>query len=295
MKIFEMELKLSDFLQHLRLEEYAENSVNGYKKDLYGLFSFLEDVFGNNYDLKKEILIEYKKTLTDRLKPASVNRKIAAINKFLDFLNLPSFKLKSLKVQERTTSVNALTEQEFTRLIKSALQLRKQKIALIMLTLAATGIRISELKYITVKVVRHQKVTISNKGKIRILFIPAELCQKLITFARDNDITSGSIFLGNTGQPISRPYISREMKSVANSCGVDSSKAFPHNFRHYFARKFLDCGNHISDLADVLGHTNVNTTRRYLRSSEKLLRKQMEKLKLLPHTYVEDFFLLWAG
>jgi len=295
MKNFEVERKLPDFLRYLRLEEFAENSINGYKKDLHGLFSFLQENFDENCEFEKEMLIKYKETLMIRLKPSSVNRKIAAINKFLEFCEFGNLKLKSLKIQEQTTAINTLTEREFARLIESALRLGKRKIALIMLTLASVGIRISELQFITAETVRFGKVTINGKGKVRTVIIPAELREKLAMYCVECDIKRGAIFLGKTGQPISRPYISCEMKAIAKSCNVDENKVFPHNLRHYFARKFLDCGNELSDLADVLGHTSVNTTRRYLRVSEKMLQRQMSKVKIFEKTKADEFFALWAG
>jgi len=294
MKILAMEKKISEFLQHLRREEYAENSIISYNKDLMDLFAFARGNLDYNCKLEKEFLIEYKKILTETVKPSSVNRKIAAINKFLDFLKLETYKLKSLKIQEHTMTVNTLTENEFKRLIEAALQLRKRKIALIMLTLASVGIRISELQYITAEAVKIGKTTIRNKGQIRTIIIPTNLREKLTTYCRMHKIENGVIFLGNVGQPISRSYISREMKTVAGSCCVDESKAFPHNLRHYFARKFLDCGNELSDLADILGHVSVNTTRRYLWVSEEILRKQMEKTKIIKFSHAADFFALWA-
>jgi len=291
---FETARKLPEFLHYLRLEEYAENSINGYNKDLLGLFSFLKENFGVNRKFDKENLIKYKETLINRLKPASVNRKIAAINKFLEFTQLPHFKLKSLKIQERATSPNTLSEPEFTRLIQTAFRLNKRKIALIMLTLASLGLRISELRHITAEALADGKVTINNKGKFRIVIISPELCEKLTSHCRKCDIKSGVIFLGSTKQPLSRTFISREMKAIARLCGVDEHKVFPHNLRHYFARKFLDCGNQLSDLADILGHANVNTTRRYLCVSENLLQQQMAKVKIFTQTNIEEFFARWA-
>jgi len=295
MKNLEMERKLAEFIRYLRLEEFAKNSISGYQKDLFGLFSFLRENFDENCEFEKEMLIKYKETLTNRLKPSSVNRQIAAINKFLEFCDFGNFKLKSLKIQEQTTAINTLTEREFARLIETALKLGKRKIALIMLTLASVGIRISELQFITAEAVRFGKVSINSKGKVRTVIIPAELRESLAAYCRECDIKRGAIFLGKTGQPLSRTYISREMKAIARSCNVDVDKVFPHNLRHYFARRFLECGNELSDLADVLGHTSINTTRRYLRVSEKMLQRQMSKVKIFEKTKVDKFFDLWAG
>jgi len=279
MNILQMRKKLPKFLQFLYCAEHATHTIDGYRKDLKGLFDFLEQNT-NNAKLNKEHLIEYKKTLASTLKASTINRKIAAMNKFLEFVNLPAFKLKALKIQEHTAAENTMKEKEFTRLINEANRSCKHKIALIMLTLASTGIRISELKYITVEAVHAGKTTINSKSKIRTIFIPSSLKENLTAFYQKHNITNGTIFLGNKGQPISRPYVSTQMKKLAHSCGVDASKVFPHNLRHYFARRFLDCGNALTDLANVLGHTSVNTTRRYLRVSENIMRKQMAKVKV---------------
>ena len=295
MEIFNLKGKLQEFISHLKREEYAANSVRSYHADILGLIEYLNCRGELCSPLQKEMLIEYKKSLQNRLSPSSVNRNIAAINKFLQFLDLDDFKLKTLKIQEYTTADNELTESEFNELLKTSFNIGKNKIALIMLTLVCTGIRIGELQFITLRAAEVGKAVINNKGTIRTVVIHTELRQYLLRYCRENDIKSGAVFIGRGGNPISRSYVASAMKDVARKCGIDIRKVFPHNLRHYFARRFLDCGNQLTDLADILGHKNINTTRRYLRVNEKVLQKQILKMKLFPRNRAVDFFERWAG
>lgn len=281
MQIYITRDKISEFITHLKHQEYAPNSIRSYQKDIFGLIDFLEKRTSESEELKKEYLIEYKQTLTARLKPASVNRNIAAVNKFLHFLGLDDFRLKTLKIQEQTTADNELTKKEFDRLLKTAFEKGKLKVALIMLTLAYTGIRIGELQFITVEAVRIGRVVVNNKGTIRTVVISKDLQQDLLRYCRENHISRGVLFTGSRGAPISRSYVAHAMKEIAKQCGIEPAKVFPHNLRHYFARRFLDCGNPLSDLADILGHKSVDTTRRYLKSTVEAKQRQLSKLKIM--------------
>jgi len=289
---FSLTDKSEEFISHLKRQELATNTIKSYRKDILGLLGYLKKIPG---EIKKEHLIDYKETLTARLCPASINRNIAAINKFLNFLELDDLKLRTLKIQEHTISDNELYEEEFDKLLQTAFNIGKNKIGLIMLTLACTGIRIGELKFITVRAVEVGKAVINNKGTIRTVVIHTELRQYLLTYCRENSIKSGAVFTGRSGNPISRSYVASAMKEIAKNCGIDTRKVFPHNLRHYFARRFLDCGNQISDLADILGHKNINTTRRYLRVTENVLQKQMAKMKIFARNRAAEFFESWAG
>jgi integrase len=279
MKITKLTKQLSAFTLFLHCNEYAENTVRSFQKDIGGLFSFLK---GRQGEFTKEDLIAYKKTLEARLAPSSVNRHIASVNKFTQWLGLSGFALKTLKIQEKTTADKELTAKEFDRLLTAAIRRGKSKIALILLTLAGTGLRIGELKFITAEAVNNGAAEINHKGRIRTVILSAELQRCLLDWLRTEKIASGPVFTGSGGAPISRSYISREMKKIARAGGVDPAKAFPHNLRHYFARRFLESGCPLSDLADTLGHKSVDTTRRYLRTSEAAKRKQMAKIRLLP-------------
>ncbi|MDR0405370.1 MAG: tyrosine-type recombinase/integrase, partial [Clostridiales bacterium] len=259
--------------------EYAENTVKGFRKDVSGLLSFLE---GRRGALTKEELIAYKKTLEQRLAPASVNRHIASLNKFTAWLGLSGLTLKTLKIQEPTTEDKALTVREFDRLLTAAVSRGKHKLALILLTLAGTGLRIGELKFVTAEAVKNGAAVVRHTGKIRAVILSEELQRHLTEFRAARRIVCGPLFTGSGGAAISRSYVAREMKKMARLCGVDPAKAFPHNLRHYFARRFLESGCPLSDLADVLGHKSVDTTRRYLRVNAAAQRRQLAKMKLLP-------------
>jgi integrase len=291
MKISKLKESMPGFIRLLKQNEYAENSVKSYGKDVTGLLVFLDGFTGK---LEKERLLAYKKTLEARLAPTSVNRHIAAINKFLSYLGLNGFALKTLKIQERTTADKELTAKEFDRLLTAALKRGKSKLALILLTLAGTGIRIGELRFITAEAAKSGAAVIKSKGRIRAAVLSAELQKYLLDYCRERNIISGPVFTGSGCAPISRSYIAGGMKKTARTCGVDPAKAFPHNLRHYFARRFLESGCPLSDLADALGHKSVDTTRRYLRTSEAAKRKQIAKVKLLlreTDAYVFDFTL----
>ncbi|MEK3730827.1 MULTISPECIES: tyrosine-type recombinase/integrase [Lysinibacillus] len=271
---------LPKFIKHLTYNEYAKNSIRSYQKDILKLIDFLE---GKDGKLQKEYLIEYKKSMEIRLKPSSVNRSIAAVNKFLKFMEMDDFTLKALRIQEQTTAQHELTQKEFDKLIESAFTNKKTKTAMIMLTLAYTGIRIGELQFITVEAIKSGKVLINNKGTVRTIVIHKDLQGHLSLYCKEKNVKSGIVFTGSKGSPISRSYIARAMKEVAEQCGVDPAMVFPHNLRHYFARSFLDCGNPLSDLADILGHKSIDTTRRYLKTSAETKQKQLAKLKIIPN------------
>lgn len=269
---------LVEFIAHLAQQEYSPNSIRAYHGNVAALLAFLDDT---GAALSKEALILYKQRLTGAAKPSTVNRNIAAINQFLKFAGHAELLLKSLCLQEPLMDEHPLSPREFSRLMDAALRLGRYKIAMIMLTLAQTGIRIGELRFITVEAVRDAKAIIHHKNKIRMIFIPADLQRHLTGYCKKTGLLAGAIFTGTTDAPISRSYVAGEMKALAQSCGVDPAKAFPHNLRHYFARQFLDCGNTLTDLADLLGHSKMETTRRYLRASDETRRRQLEKTKIL--------------
>jgi site-specific recombinase XerD len=281
MTVTALHQKLPGFIRYLIESEYAENSRRGYEKDLHALFSFLVESANPAKIADKEALLAYKEALTARLAPATVNRHIAAINLFLKWAGLEKLCLKALKVQERTTATRNLTICEFELLIDTAMRTKKEKVALIMLTLASTGIRIGEMRYITAEAVECGAAIIHSKGRIRTVILPTQLKQSLEVYIKKRGIKSGPVFLGPIEIPISRSYVAWAMKDIAKKCGIDPTKIFPHNLRHYFARRFLEAGNLLSDLADTLGHKSIDTTRRYLHSTEAEKREQIGKVRVL--------------
>ncbi|QTB23774.1 tyrosine-type recombinase/integrase [Lysinibacillus sphaericus] len=176
--------------------------------------------------------------------------------------------------------IKHLTYDEYA---KNSIRSYQKDILKLFAFLEKTGIRIGELQFITVKAINSGKVLIKNKGTVRTIVIHKDLQGYLSLYCREKNVKSGIVFTGSKGRPISRSYIARAMKEVAEQCGIDPAMVFPHNLRHYFARSFLDCGNPLSDLADILGHKSIDTTRRYLRTSAETKQKQLAKLKIIPN------------
>lgn len=229
--------------------------------------------------------MEYKTELTEKYKPTSVNSMLAAVNKFMDFLNLPRFKVKPLKIQRMLflSEERELKRDEYYRLIDAAQSSGNQRLTLIIETIASTGIRISELKFITVEAIEAKQADINCKGKRRIVFLPNKLCRALKKYAKNKKIRSGAVFITSSGKAVDASNIRKEMKRLSESSKVGKQKIFPHNFRHFFARMFYSTTKDIVRLADILGHSSVDTTRIYTMESGGAHRRQLEKLNLVKY------------
>lgn len=217
------------------------------------------------------------------LKPSTVNGKLTALDRFLLFSGWRDCRVKHLKIQRRIfrESRRELTRDEYKQLIDTADAMGKRRLSLLMETICATGIRVSEVKYITLEAVGQGRADISLKGKIRTILIPGKLCRKLEKYARKNKIASGELFLTRSGRSLSRKQIWAEMKAVCNQAGVAASKVFPHNLRHLFARMFYKVCRDVVKLADVLGHSSIETTRIYLISTGVEHARTLNRLRLI--------------
>ncbi len=215
--------------------------------------------------------------------PATVNSMLSAVNCLLKFLGREDCKIKFLRVQRKAfrDQNRELTRAEYRRLLDVAAAEGQERLGLLMETVCATGVRVSEVRYITVEAARRGRAEISLKGKIRTILLPVKLCRKLLKYAKKQETASGTIFLTRNGKPISRKQIWREMKQLCAKAGVASSKVFPHNLRHLFATTFYQVCRDIVKLADVLGHSSINTTRIYLMTSGAEHARQLEKLGLV--------------
>ena len=213
----------------------------------------------------------------------TINSMLVAVNQFLHFLELDDMRVKTLRIQRRMfrSRERELTREEYGRLVETAHTLGKVRLALLIDTICATGIRVSEVKYITVEAIRSGRAEISLKGKIRTILIPNKLCRKLRKYAGKQKIASGEIFLTRSGKGLSRRQIWAEMKGLCRKAGVAPSKVFPHNLRHLFARSFYRACRDVVQLADVLGHSSVETTRIYLISTGMELARRMDRLGLV--------------
>lgn len=270
---------VSQFENHLRMEEKAQNTIEKYIRDIT---AFAEYLCGKA--ISKELAIAYKQHLQDSgYAVRSINSIIASINALFGFVGLYNCRLKSLKIQKQIycPEEKELTKTEYVRLINAAKYKKNERLSLLIQTICGTGIRVSELQYITVEAVKSGEAVVSLKGRTRTVFIVRELRQKLLRYAAEQEIKSGLIFITRTGKPLSRTNIWREMKSLCESAGVNPQKVFPHNLRHLFARVFYSIEKDIAKLADILGHSSINTTRIYIIATGNEHRKRMENMRLI--------------
>lgn len=257
------------------LEE--EKSAHTIKKYLHDLKDYL--VYLNGNEITKESVMEYKKTLVeDGYAPASINSKLASVNHFLCFIDHSDCRVKSLKTQAKAfeSPEKELTRAEYERLLKAAED--KPRLHMLLQTICATGIRVSELSYFTVEAVRRGEISVCCKNKNRTILIPGKLKKALLEYAHKYGIRSGVIFCTRSGRPLDRSNIWAEMKSLCKRAHVDPKKVFPHNLRKLFARAFYRVQKDIAKLADVLGHSSINTTRIYIKTTGAEHRRLMERL-----------------
>ncbi len=272
------ETLITHYLLHLREAERSANTISKYAHDLHVLLSYLR-----GRPLTKEALIEWKKQLIATLAPASVNSMLAAANGFLQFYGWAELRIKLLKIQKSVfiDEEKELSRNEYERLVRAAKQNEKERLALVLQTICATDIWVSELKFITAEAVRCGRAEINNKGKLRIVFLPGKLCRLLTDYLNRQGRTQGPVFVTRNGKPLDRSNIWRDMKSLCQSAGIDPKKVFPHNLRHLFARTFYAVDHDLSRLADILGHSNISTTRIYTAECGNIHAQQIERLHLI--------------
>lgn len=274
------EEKISEFARFLLEEEKSEITIKKYVRDVEKFCNFAE-----SKELTKSLTVEYKSKITKKYKPTSVNSMLAAVNKFMDFLNLPRFKVKPLKIQRMLflSEEKELKRDEYNRLVDAAQSNGNQRLMLIIETIASTGIRISELKFITVEAVSEKCADINCKGKRRVVLLTKKLCKVLKEYIKNKKIRSGAVFVTSSGKPIDSSNVRKEMKRLSELAKVNKQKIFPHNFRHFFARTFYSQTKDIVRLADISGHSSVDTTRIYTMESGGAHRRQLEKLNLVKY------------
>ena len=270
--------KIAEFKEHLILEERSEITVEKYIRDVKAFTAYTQ-----NTAVTKETVIAYKKHLQENYAVRSVNSMLASINILFAFLGWHDLWVKSLKLQQQVfcPEEKELTKAEYTRLCRTAERKHNERLNLILQTICGTGIRVSELQYITVEAVKQGEAVVNCKAKTRSVFIVKELKQKLLRYAAEQNIKNGMIFVTRTGKPISRTNIWREMKALCEEANVNPQKVFPHNLRHLFARVFYGIEKDIAKLADILGHSSINTTRIYIISTGTEHRQRMENMRLI--------------
>lgn len=266
------------FTAYLREQEKAPSTISQYTHTLTTLLSFLP-----GGAVTKTALIAWKEDLTGRFAAATVNASLAALNSFLSFSGWDSLKVKPLKIQRELfyQEDKELTRSEYVRLVQAAEAADNRRLSLVLQTICATGIRVSELQAITVEAVRCGRAEVDNKGKRRSVFLPDELRRVLKKYAGQQKRTAGPVFVTRTGKPLDRSNIWRDMKALCKSAGVAPGKVFPHNLRHLFARTYYTLEKDLSRLADLLGHTSVNTTRIYTKESGAVHARQIGRLGLV--------------
>ena len=269
---------ISGFKEYLILEERSRATVEKYIRDVKVFSAFV-----NGVEITKEVVIEYKRHLQEAYAVRSVNSMLASINSLFVFLGWQELKVKSIKLQQQIycPEERELTKAEYTRLCRAAKHKRNERLNLILQTICGTGIRVSELQFITAEAARRGEASVSCKAKTRSVFIVKELQKKLLRYAAEQNIKSGMIFVTRKGKPLSRTNIWREMKNLCIEAEVNPKKVFPHNLRHLFARVFYGIEKDIAKLADILGHSSIDTTRIYIISTGTEHRKRMENMRLI--------------
>lgn len=270
--------EIERFRNYLREEEKSENTLEKYIRDVTAFSAFCDGM------ITKDTVIAYKQNLIDSgYAVRSINSMLASINSLFSFLGWYELRVKSLKVQQQVfcPEEKELTKAEYERLCRTAERKQNQRLCLILQTICGTGIRVSELQFITVETVCKGEATVSLKGKTRSIFIVRDLQKKLLRYISEQKITSGAVFITRTGKPLSRTNIWREMKSLCLEAEVNPEKVFPHNLRHLFARVFYGIEKDIAKLADILGHSSINTTRIYIISTGTEHRQRMGRMRLI--------------
>lgn len=276
---FLTEKLVAEFSAHLKNEEKSQNTTEKYLRDVRMFAAHFRGT-----EITKEMVIAYKsKLLAAHYAVRSVNSMLASLNSLFTFLGWSDCKVKSIKLQRQIycPEEKELTKAEYLRLVNAAKQKGKERLNLILQTICGTGIRVSELEYITVEAAKSGKAVVALKGKTRSVFLVKELQKKLLRYATEQNISSGTIFITRNGKPLSRTNIWREMKGLCQEAGVHPQKVFPHNLRHLFARVFYGIDKDLAKLADILGHSSINTTRIYIISTGSEHRKRMENMHLI--------------
>ncbi len=270
--------KIMQFQNHLLEEEKSDSTVNKYVREV----KLFKNWLGEG-ELTKTAVLAYKSHLVECFAPKSVNVALSSLNCFFNFIERYDLRVKNLKIQRQifSSSNKELSKSEYERLLAVAKRKKNERLYLLMQTICSTGIRVSEVRYVTVESVLCGMAEINCKGKIRRVFFPKQLCKVLVKYVKEQKIKSGSIFVTKNGKPLDRSNVWSDMKCLCLAAGVPEEKVFPHNLRHLFARTYYTHQKDIVRLADILGHSSVNTTRIYTMESGEIHRNQIQKLGLL--------------
>ena len=271
------ERTVDGFRRELLRREYSHGTAESYVRSIRAFARWS----GGAVD--RGLVLTWKARLTARYAPATVNAMLAGLNRFFDFAGRPECRVKVLRLQRRSfrEAERELDREEYRTLVRTARTLGRERLALVMETICATGIRVGEVPYITVEALRRGKAVVALKGKVRTILLPEKLCKKLLKYVKRQKITSGEVFLTGGGKRLSRVQIWAEMKRLCCAAGVAADKVFPHNLRHLFARTFYRACQDVVKLADILGHSSIETTRIYLLTTGTEHLRRLERLGLL--------------
>lgn len=274
----ELTKSLTSFKKYLIEQERSPHTVSKYVHDVRVLLEYIE-----GKTLNKETVVCFKSFLGERYAASSANSMLAAVNSFFEFIGCADLKVKPFKVQKALFAPEdkELKRCEYLRLVEAAKSQKNERLMLIVETICATGIRISELKFITAEAVGKGRAEINCKGKHRIVLLPTSLCRLLKKYLEKQKITDGAVFVTRNGKPLDRSNVWRDMKALCLLSHVSEKKVFPHNLRHLFARTYYSAEKDLSRLADILGHSSVNTTRIYTMESGLIHKRQIENLNLV--------------
>ena len=269
---------INAFKTYLVENEKAEATTQKYIHDI----RCFADYVGKRV-LTKTLILDYKAMLEQNYAIRSANSMLAALNAFFRFNGWHDLCVKQFKVQKEAycSEDKELTKAEYTALVRAAEDKKNERLSLVVQTICGTGIRVSELECITVEAVRRGEAVVTCKGKTRKIFIVKALQKKLLRYALEQGITSGILFVTKSGKPLNRSNIWRQMKDLCEQAGVSPQKVFPHNLRHLFARTFYGIEKDIAKLADILGHSNINTTRIYIVTTGAEHQRRMENMRLI--------------
>ena len=269
---------IQKFKTYLINEEKSSATLEKYIRDVIAFMHWL-----NGRVVEKIVVMEYKQNLIENYAPASANSMLSSINSFFGYMEWYDCKVKTFKIQKQifANKDKELTKAEYERLLVAAKKKQNRKLYMLMQTICSTGIRVSELRYISTDAVRKGEAVINCKGKMRVVILPKQLCKMLTSYIKEQKISSGSVFVTKNGKPLDRSNIWKLMKDLCDSAGVSKDKVFPHNLRHLFARTYYSLEKDVVRLADILGHSSVNTTRIYTMETGEQHRIQIQRLGLL--------------
>lgn len=270
--------QLSDFARQLQEDERSPATIENYLRHIRAFAAW-----AGGQAVTKDLAAQWKEHLISQYRPGTVNTMLVSLNRFFAFLGWYDCQVKTLRIQRRLFREESkeLTRAEYERLVSAAQASGRERLVLLLETICSTGIRVSEVKYITVEALKLGKAEISLKGKIRTILLPNKLCRKLLKYAKKQKTVSGEVFLTRNGKGMSRKQIWAEMKSICTMAKVAATKVFPHNLRHLFARVFYKACRDVAKLADVLGHSSIETTRIYLISTGVEHAHTLERLRLI--------------